>query len=81
MVSYTHLPTVVVELFDTEGFSEGVSQILLSVNLLKINVTSINDLSHKVKAVQNVFGPMVRLWLLSLSNGSCVVTIQKHRTI
>ena len=76
MVSFTHLPTVVVELFDTEGFSEGVSQILLSVNLLKINITSINDLSHKVIAAQNMFGPMVRLRLLGLSYGSCAVTIQ-----
>ena len=41
---------VVVELFDTEGFNEGVIQILLFVNLLKINVTSINDLSDKVIA-------------------------------
>ena len=66
----------VVELFDTEGFSEGVSQILLSINLLKINVTSINDLSHKVIAMKYVLGPMMRLWLLGLSNGSCAVTIQ-----
>ena len=51
MVSYTHLPTVVIVLFNIEGFSEGVSQILLFINLLKINVTSINDLSHKVIVV------------------------------
>ena len=76
MVSYTHLPTVVVELFDIDDFSEGVSQIFLSINLLKINITSINDLSHKVIAAQYAFGPMVRLWLLGLSNGSRDVT--KH---
>ena len=76
MVSYTHLPTVVIKFFDTEGFSEGVSQILLSIDLLKVDVTSINDLSYKVIAMQNVLGPMVRLWFLGLSYGSCAVTIQ-----
>ena len=53
-VSNTHLRLVVVELLYRQGFSEGVSQVLLSVDLLKIDVTSIHDLSDQVEAMQDV---------------------------
>ena len=81
MVSNTHFPSVIIEFLDTEGFSQRVSHVLLSIDILKVDVTSINDLSYKVIASQDVLGPMMRFWLLGLSYGSRAVTIQEHRTI
>ena len=42
-VSNTHLRLVVVELLHRNGFSEWVDQVLLSVDHLKIDVTSIQN--------------------------------------
>ena len=58
-----------VDLFDTEDFSKWVSQIFLSIDLLKINVTSIYNLSNKVKAMQNMLDSLVRLRFFRLNHG------------
>ena len=50
-VSNIHLRLEVVELVHRNGFSEWVSQVLLSVDLLKVDVTSIHDLLDQVEAV------------------------------
>ena len=42
-VSNTHLRLVVVELLHRNGFSEWVSQVLLPIDLLKIDITSIHN--------------------------------------
>ena len=49
-VSNTHLRLVVVELLYRQGFSEGVGQVFLSIDLLKVDVTSIHDLPDQVEA-------------------------------
>ena len=46
-VSNTHLRLIVVELLHRNGFSEWVSQVLLPVDLLKIDVTSIYNFSMR----------------------------------
>ena len=48
VVFYTNLSVEVIELFDPKSFGEGVGYILFSVNLLKLDVTLIYDLSYKV---------------------------------
>ena len=50
-VSNTHLRLEVVELLHCNGFSEWVSRILLSIDLLKVDVTSIYDFSDEMIAV------------------------------
>ena len=47
------------ELLVFEGFSKWVGQVLLSVDLLNLDVTSIHDLSYKVIVKQSVFGSLV----------------------
>ena len=42
---------MIFELLDTKGFSKWVGQILFSIDLLKLDVTSIYDLSDYVVAV------------------------------
>ena len=42
---------MIFELFDTEGFSKWVGQILFFVDLRKLDVTSIHDLSDQVVAM------------------------------
>ena len=49
-VSNTHLRLVVVELLHCNGFSEWVSQVLLPVDLLKIDVTSIYNFPDEMVA-------------------------------
>ena len=72
-VSNTHLRLVVVELLYRQGFSEGVGQILLSVDLLKVDITSIHDLLDQVKAVQNILHLLVCFGFLRLSYGTSAV--------
>ena len=78
-ISKTHLWLVVVELLHRNGFSEWVSQVLLSVDLLKIDVTSIH-FSDEMVVVQNMLRPLVCLWFLRLSNGSRAVTVEQNWT-
>ena len=56
-VSNTHLRLVVIELLHRNGFSEWVGQVLLPVDLLKVDVTSIHDLPDEMVAVQNMLRP------------------------
>ena len=79
-VSNTHLRLVVVELLHRNGFSEWVGQVLLSVDLLKVNVTSIHYLPDEMVAVQNMLRPLVCFRFLCLSNGSRAVTIEQNWT-
>ena len=80
VVSNTHLRLEVVELLHRNGFSEWVSQILLSVDLLKVDVTSIHDFSDAMVAAQNMLRPLVCLWFLRLSNGSRAITVEQNWT-
>ena len=80
-VSNTHFPFTIVELFYSEGFSEGVGQNFFSINLQKIDVASFHDLSYEVVAPQNVLGAVMSFRLLSLSNGSSAVTVHQNKTI
>ena len=77
-VSNTHLRLVVVELLHRNGFSEWVSQVLLPVDLLKIDVTSIHNFSDEMVAAQNMLRLLVCLWFLHLSNGSRAVTVEQN---
>ena len=72
---------MIIELFDFNGFGKWVGQILLSVDLLKVDITSIHDFSDKVVAAQNMLGALLELRLLGLSYGSGAVTVQQNRTI
>ena len=56
IVSNIHFLFTILKLFDFEGFSESVSQILLSIDLHEIDVTSSSDLLHEVVAPQNMLG-------------------------
>ena len=67
---------MIFELLDSKGISEWVDLVLFFINLLKIDVTSINDLSNKMIAMQNMFGSLMGLEFLYLSYGSSAVTIQ-----
>ena len=49
-VSNTHLRLIVVKLLHRNGFSKWVSQVLLSIDLLKIDVTSIHNFSDEMVA-------------------------------
>ena len=60
-VSNIHLRLVVVELLHRNGFSEWVGQVLLPVDLLKVDITSIHDLLDEMVAVQNMLRPLVCL--------------------
>ena len=80
IVSNTHLRLVVVELLHRNCFSEWVGQVLLPVDLLKIDVTSIQNLSDEMVAAQNMLRPLVSLWFLHLSNGSRAVTVEQNWT-
>ena len=79
-VSSTHLRLVVIELLHRKSFSEWVGQILLSVDLLKVDVTSIHNFSDEMVAVQNMLHPLVCLRFLRLSNGSRAVTVEQNWT-
>ena len=50
---------MIIELFDLESFSEQISYVLLSIDVLKLDVTLIHDLTYDVIAAQNVFGMLV----------------------
>ena len=79
-VSNTHLRLEVVELLHRNGFSEWVSQILLPIDLLKVDVTSIHYFSDEMVAVQNMLRLLVCLRFLRLSNGSRAVTVEQNWT-
>ena len=66
---------MVIKLFDSESFSKWISQILSSIDLLKVDVTSIYDLPDKMKAVQNMFSALIGPRLLGLSNDFSIVAI------
>ena len=71
---------MVVELLYHQGFSEGVGQVLLYVDLLKVDVTSIHDFSDEMVAMQNMLRPLVCLRFFRLSNGSRAVTVEQNWT-
>ena len=52
-----------------------------SIDLLKLDIISIYDLSNKMVAVQNMLGTLMGLQFLRLSNGSSVVIVQQDKTI
>ena len=79
-VSNTHLWFVVVELLHCNGFSEWVGQVLLSVDLLKVDITSIHNFLDEMVAAQNMLHPLVCLGFLRLSNGSRAVTVEQNWT-
>ena len=72
---------MIIKLFETEGFSEWVSQVLLFIDFLKLNITSIHDLSDQVVAAQYMLGALIGLWFLHLNNGVNAVVVQQDRTI
>ena len=80
-VSNTHLRLVVVELLYRQDFSEGVSQVLLSIDLLKVDVTSIHDFSDQVEAMQNVLRLLVCFGFFRLSYGTSAVAVEQDWTI
>ena len=77
-VSNTHLRLVVIELLHRNGFSEWVGQVLLFVDLLKVDVSSIHDFLDEIVAAQNMLHPLVCLWFLRLSNGSRAITVEQN---
>ena len=50
IVSNTYSPFKKVELFDSEGFGKSVGQIFFSIDLHKIDIASLHDLSYEVVA-------------------------------
>ena len=81
IVSNIHLRLVVVELLYLQGFNEGVGQVLLSVDLLKVDITSIHDLPDQVEAAQDVLRLLMCFRFLRLSYGTSVVIVEQDRTI
>ena len=61
IVSYTYLYFMVFILFDTEGFSKWVDWILLSIDLLKLDIISIHDLLDQEVATQYMLGALMGL--------------------
>ena len=72
---------MVVELLYCQSFSEGVGQVLLSIDLLKVDVTSIHDLPDQVEATQDVLRPLMCFGFLCLSYGTNAVAVEQDRTI
>ena len=72
---------MVVELLYCQGFSERVGQILLSIDLLKVDIISIHDLSDQMEAMQNVLRPLVCFGFLHLSYGTSAVAVKQDQTI
>ena len=72
---------MIVELLYRQDFSEGVGQVLLSVDLLKVDVTLIHDLPDQVEATQNVLRPLVCFGFLCLSYGTSAITVEQDWTI
>ena len=71
---------MVVELLHRNGFSEWIDQVLLSVDLQKVDVTSIHNFLDEMVAAQNMLRPLVCLRLLHLSNGSRAITVKQNWT-
>ena len=61
-----------------ERFSQGVSHVLISGNSADLHIAPIYDISNKMISPFYVFGLLVMSRLFRLSNGSIVVTIQRH---
>src|SRR4051812_34302465 len=55
-----------------------VNNIIIGWYFANLNITSIDNLPIEVKASEYVFRSLVRSRLLSLRNGSVVVTIEVH---
>src|SRR3954465_14124436 len=56
-----------------------VSNVIIGWYSANLHITSIDDLSNEVKTSEYVFGSLVRSRLLSLRDGSIVVTIEIHQ--
>ena len=69
---------MVVELLYCQNFSEGVGWVLLSINRLKVDVTSIHDLSDLMEAVQNMLHPLVCFGFLHLSYGTSAIAVEQN---
>ena len=69
-VSYTHLQFTIIELGYRYGLGHGVGYVLLSIDLLKVDIISNHDFSYQVISAQNVLGPLMRLWFFRLSDGT-----------
>ena len=80
-VSYTHLRLVIIELLDFESSSKWIGLVLIFIDLLNVDVTSIHNLSDKIIAIQNILDTLMGLQLLGLSNGYSTVTVQQDRAI
>ena len=52
---------MIFELLNTEDFNKWVSQILLSIDLLKLDVISIHDLPDQVVVAQYMLGALMEL--------------------
>ena len=72
----TYLRFEVVELLHPNSFSEWIDQVLLLVNLLKVDVTSIDNLPHKIVAMQNMLHLLACFQFLRLSNGSRAIVVE-----
>src|SRR3954471_12783033 len=55
-----------------------VSNVIIGWYSANLHITSIDDLSNEVKTSEYVFGSLMRSRLLSLRDGSIVVTIEIH---
>ena len=67
-VSITHLSFVIIELFRSDCSSQWIGQVVLSIDLFKVDFISI--LSNKVIAIQKVFDSQMEHQFFSLSYGS-----------
>src|SRR3954464_2587669 len=56
-----------------------VSNVIIGWYSANLHITSIDDLSNEVKASEHVFRSLARSRLLSLRDGSIVVTVEIHR--
>ena len=79
-VSYTHLQFTIIELGYRYGLGHGVGYVLLSIDLLKVDVTSIHNFLDEMVAVQNMLRPLVCFGFLRLSNGFRAITIEQNWT-
>src|SRR4051812_10723044 len=59
-------------------FRQWVSNVIIGWYFANLHITSIDDLSNEVKAFEYVSRSLVRSRLLSLRDGSIVVTIKIH---
>src|SRR3954465_8987591 len=77
-LSYACRPSVKLMLALCKRLRQWVCNVIVCWYSANLHISSIDDLSNEMEASEYVFGSLVRSRLLSLCNGSIVITIEIH---